>query len=104
MTPSINSPLTSDLTVVPAGLRYGPQYLATPLPRYFLGWLWTVLYGFQIWSVRLRFGAPIITRDVDSSIDEITSSLCQIGRLKKLGSDLDIHAKREFLKAQNNYK
>lgn len=52
--------------------------------------------------MRLRFGTSLIVKEIDASAGEIAASLCQIGRLKKLGDELNIHAKREFLKAQQS--
>lgn len=101
--PKLNTKLGKDIKIVPTGIRYAPQYITTPVPQSFLSWMWTLLYGCQIWSVRLRFASPLLTKDIDVSAAEISASLCQVGRLKKLGDDLNIHAKREFLKAQQTY-
>lgn len=101
--PSLKCKLSKEIKIVPTAVRYAPQYVTTPVPQMFLLWAWTLLYGCQSWSVRLRFGSPLLSKDMDASADEIASSLCQNGRLKKLGDDLNIHAKREFLKAQQTY-
>lgn len=104
----------------PAAIRYGRSYITTPTPISFISWLWKLVHGFLFSSVRIRYAAPLHSKDLkegtsgkssSSNVGDSTSSqssdssyksqvsngICRVGRVKEVG--LGVKAKLEFMEA-----
>lgn len=86
------------LNIFPAAVRYTPGTAASPLPQTSLGYLWRVLNESWWYMCSVRIGSEPL-RSETITHESMTRAICNIGRLRQLGDELDLEAKQEFLKA-----
>ncbi|KAA8912141.1 hypothetical protein TRICI_003606 [Trichomonascus ciferrii] len=94
--PIVEVPVPKDCKVFPTALKYEPQEITTPLPRNAFLWLYQCISNFHI-SAYIRFSRAV----TEVETKDIAAHICQVGRLKMIGQNLDRRTKAEFANAWN---
>lgn len=82
----------SESRVLPAAIRWTPNCATCPLPRNWVSYLWVVATSAWGYMAAIKVGEPLASPTQDLT----ARALCQLGRLKMIGSRLDWQAKENF--------
>ncbi|KAK7203081.1 hypothetical protein BZA70DRAFT_81197 [Myxozyma melibiosi] len=90
---------STENTLIPSHIKYTPPDVSTPVPvsSVFI-YLLKLMCNWKGWSVRVQFGTPV-PQTAEGSIAQCIDSICTLGRIKKLGDELNAESKAEFVKA-----
>ncbi|CAN6674259.1 hypothetical protein TRVA0_051S00210 [Trichomonascus vanleenenianus] len=98
------SSLPQTSRIYPAALKYSPAAsCVTPLPTNVFSWGWRLIGEITGVTAYIKFGNQMmIPQAPDETVTkEVVDNICKAGRLRRVGENLDVDAKREFVAAWN---
>lgn len=104
----LHSPVTDILipsaaertSLIPSHIKYQPPDVSTPIPpKSVIFYIVSLMCNWRAWSVRLQVGEEVSAALGQASLPRCIDDICMLGRIKKLGSDLDFKSKVDFVTA-----